>query len=205
MKVDTGRILDAAQSVFALAGLQGASIRAIAREAGCDPALIYYHFESKEALFHALLDRKIPPVAEALEAVLAVPGPTRERLAQVMAVYRTHFGDDAGFRAVVRGEIARGTGTTREALAQRLRRTSGSVQEVLRQGQAAGEVREDLDPLLNAFFFIKLLMEIFEVVPALAPVFACREPAEALAAAQAGWLDLYWRGIAAPLPPASHR
>ncbi|MDE3246833.1 MAG: TetR family transcriptional regulator, partial [Acidobacteriota bacterium] len=52
--------------------MAGASIRAIARAAGCDPALIYYHFESKEAMFLALLDRKMPPVARELE-LLADP------------------------------------------------------------------------------------------------------------------------------------
>ena len=35
-RVDTARILDAAQDAFSEVGLQGASIRAIAQRAGCD-------------------------------------------------------------------------------------------------------------------------------------------------------------------------
>lgn len=201
MKVDTARILDAAQQVFATHGLQGASVRAIARAAGCDPALIYYHFEAKEALFQALLDRKLPPLVADLEGLAAAPGTTRDRLRGVMDVYIAHFAADAGFRAVIRGEIMRGAGGTREALAQRLRHVSAQVQGLIRQGQAAGDVRPDLDPQLTAFFFIKLTMEILEVVPILAPILSGRPPQEATAAAHAAWFELYWRGIAAP--PAS--
>ena len=39
-KVDPDQLLDAAQAVFAEDGLRAASLRAIARRAGCDPALI---------------------------------------------------------------------------------------------------------------------------------------------------------------------
>jgi hypothetical protein len=83
--------------------------------------------------------------------------------------------------------------------------TTGPIQGVLRQGQAQGEVRADLDPMLGAFFFIKLLLEILEVVPVMAPLITGRAPEEAVAAAEAAWLDLFWRGIAAPPESESAR
>lgn len=48
-------ILDAATKVFAAEGLSGASLRAIAAEAGYTPAALYFHFDSKEAIYGALL------------------------------------------------------------------------------------------------------------------------------------------------------
>lgn len=44
-------ILDAAVRVFAGAGLDGATIRRIGREARANSALMYYYFENKETLF----------------------------------------------------------------------------------------------------------------------------------------------------------
>lgn len=63
---DTRRalVLDAARSVFAEKGVEGASIREIARKAGYTPGAIYSYFESKEAIYAALL-------AESLERLNA--------------------------------------------------------------------------------------------------------------------------------------
>lgn len=210
-RVDTGRILDAAQEAFSEVGLRGASIRAIAARAACDPALIYYHFESKEALFLALLDRKIPPLAEALQRIARVEDsrPTPLRLWEVLGVFRNHFGQDPGFRAVLRGEIVRGAENTREAIAQRLRRVSSSLWMVLDQGRARGDVRTDVDPQLGGFFFTKLYLEILEVIPTMFPVVTGRDPHQALQQAERAWMEIFWRGIATDpasplaLPPES--
>jgi AcrR family transcriptional regulator len=54
-------ILTAARSKFALYGYEGASIRAIAQEAGVDTALIHHFFLSKEGLFAASIHDAIEP------------------------------------------------------------------------------------------------------------------------------------------------
>ncbi|MFY0116404.1 helix-turn-helix domain-containing protein, partial [Acinetobacter baumannii] len=46
-----GLILEAARRVFVAEGLEGASLRAIAAEAGYTPAALYFHFDSKEAIY----------------------------------------------------------------------------------------------------------------------------------------------------------
>ncbi len=48
-------ILDAARKVFEADGLDGASLRAIAAGAGYTPAALYFHFESKEAIYAEVL------------------------------------------------------------------------------------------------------------------------------------------------------
>jgi AcrR family transcriptional regulator len=45
------RILDAARAEFGEHGLEGATIRAIARRANVDPSLVMQHYGSKAALF----------------------------------------------------------------------------------------------------------------------------------------------------------
>lgn len=48
-------ILDSAREVFEAEGLDGTSLRAIAAKAGYTPAALYFHFESKEAIYAEVL------------------------------------------------------------------------------------------------------------------------------------------------------
>ena len=54
------QIIDAAMRVFSQKGFTKATNKDIAREAGITPGLIYYYFESKEALLKAILESKSP-------------------------------------------------------------------------------------------------------------------------------------------------
>lgn len=61
------RILDTAEALFAEKGLIATSVRDIATAAGLTPASLYNHFEGKEALYAAVLERGIRPLFESLE------------------------------------------------------------------------------------------------------------------------------------------
>jgi AcrR family transcriptional regulator len=63
-------ILDAARETFAAVGYERATIRAIARGAGVDPALVHHYFGTKEDLFVAATDLPVNP-AEAIRSILA--------------------------------------------------------------------------------------------------------------------------------------
>lgn len=56
-----GQILAAARRRFAADGFDGATVRAIAGEAGVDPAMINHHFGGKEALFLAAVEAPFDP------------------------------------------------------------------------------------------------------------------------------------------------
>jgi AcrR family transcriptional regulator len=56
-----GEILDAARRVFATRGYDGASLRAIAREASVDPALVHHYFDGKASLFVAAMSLPFDP------------------------------------------------------------------------------------------------------------------------------------------------
>lgn len=206
LKVDTALLLDAAQSVFSASGMGGASIRAIARKAGCDPALIYYHFENKEAMFHALLDRKLPPIARELE-LLADPSntePTSLRLWRVSRVYRRHVGEDSGFRAVLRGQILNGTEGAKDAITRHIQRAAKCNWAILQQGIERGHLRADLHVRLTGFFLVRMFMEIFDFVPTISQRVSNIPSEQALEMAEQAWFELFWRGVAAhpvkPLP-----
>jgi AcrR family transcriptional regulator len=64
------RILESARNLFARNGIDKSSIRAIAKDAGVDPALVHHYFGTKTQLFAAAIHIPIDP--------MAVIGPLRE-------------------------------------------------------------------------------------------------------------------------------
>ncbi|HJW09979.1 MAG TPA: TetR/AcrR family transcriptional regulator [Holophagaceae bacterium] len=203
-RIEPDRILDAAEVIFSHEGMKGASLRAIAHEAGCDPALLYYHFENKEAIFTALLDRCMPAMTEDLQR-LADPADLRPmplRIWDVLQVYRRHMGHHVGLRNVVRGEMVRGAEGVHHHLAERVKRNSILLWEILQQGVDRGELRPDLHVKLAGFFLVKTYMEILDVLPNMAPRVAGIPADEVVPLAERAWFELYWRGVAVdPLRP----
>lgn len=63
-------ILDAARTSFGASGYSGTTIRAVARDAGVDPALVHHFFGSKDSLFAAALSLPADP-AELVPQLLA--------------------------------------------------------------------------------------------------------------------------------------
>ncbi len=56
-----GEIVEAARRVFAAKGYDGASLRAVAREAGVDPALVHHYIDGKANLFVAAMALPFDP------------------------------------------------------------------------------------------------------------------------------------------------
>ncbi len=61
-------VLDAARAVFEEHGIDGASMREIARKAGYTPGAIYSYFDSKEAIYGALLSESLERLNGAVTA-----------------------------------------------------------------------------------------------------------------------------------------
>ena len=67
-------LLRAAAAVFAERGFQDASVEDIARRAGYSKGAIYWHFESKDDLFLALLEERLErPTREMIELLESAP------------------------------------------------------------------------------------------------------------------------------------
>jgi AcrR family transcriptional regulator len=74
--VIAARILSAARASFAAHGYASTSLRAVAREADVDPALIGYYFGSKRGLFETAL---VPPADWTAAIAAAAASPIRRR------------------------------------------------------------------------------------------------------------------------------
>lgn len=74
------RIVQAAITQFGQHGYEGATIRKIANEAGCDPALVNYYFGSKQHLFRQCFNLPLDPVQDVLSLLTPGPDGAGERL-----------------------------------------------------------------------------------------------------------------------------
>jgi AcrR family transcriptional regulator len=104
-----GQILAAARKSFADKGFAGTTIRAVAGEAGVDPALVHHYFGSKDDLFLAALEIPVDPralVPQVFEAGLDGAGERLLRLflkvwddprtrLPLVALVRASLGQDA--------------------------------------------------------------------------------------------------------------
>ncbi|HCU48918.1 MAG TPA: TetR family transcriptional regulator [Micromonosporaceae bacterium] len=73
-------ILDAARRLFADKGFDATTVRAIAADAGVDPAMIHHFFGTKEELFRATLQFPIDPATEIPQIVAGGVDEVGERL-----------------------------------------------------------------------------------------------------------------------------
>ena len=90
-------ILESARTVFAEAGYDKASVRAIAAAAQVDPALIHHYFGTKEKLFLAAMNSPINP-AELIPRAMA--GPREQAGERLVALVLSVWDSPAGAAAV---------------------------------------------------------------------------------------------------------
>jgi len=93
-------IVDALLSVMSRTGYEQATIALIARAAGLAPGLLHYHFQTKQAILIALVERIVARRDQRLAARLSAAG--GEPRGQLLAFIDAHvaLGDDADPRTV---------------------------------------------------------------------------------------------------------
>jgi TetR/AcrR family transcriptional regulator, regulator of autoinduction and epiphytic fitness len=104
------QILGAAFEEFSEKGFKGATIKSIARSAGLQsPALIYWYFPDKEALFREVLGSRIPVLRTVRDSAGLLDLPPEEVLPTIARGYLSTFDNPAAQRMVrlIMGEAMR--------------------------------------------------------------------------------------------------
>jgi TetR/AcrR family fatty acid metabolism transcriptional regulator len=144
-------ILHAAVKVFAEKGYQGCRIADVARQAGVAYGLVYHYFRSKEELLESVFAEQWTLFIQAIQAIADGPGGAAEQLAGICRFAIDVFKTAPAAVRVLLLEVARTpnalrAGSTRQTFESAL----GLVAEVVRRGQASGELRPELDPVIAA-------------------------------------------------------
>ena len=167
-----GRILDAAEVLFANHGFSGTAMRDIARSVNLNPGSLYNHFSSKQVLYEAVLERGLRPMFDLLDG-LGESEWTQERLDASMDAMMAHFARRPHIpRLLLHEALAGGEELTRIA--------SGWLQPLYARAVAtfrdsgSGAIREDweeteLPLLISAAHY--LILGHFAVAPMLKDVF----------------------------------
>ncbi len=144
-------ILHAAVRVFADKGYHGCRIADVARAANVAYGLVYHYFRNKDELLESVFAEQWAILVNALQAIDAGPGSAAEKVAGVFGfVFDVYKTAPSAVRVLIL-EVTRTpqglrAGSTRETFEKAIR----LVADVIRQGQQAGELRGDLDPVVAA-------------------------------------------------------
>ena len=152
-------ILEAAGELFLAEGYAGVSMDAVARRAGVSKATLYAHFESKEALFAAIVGAGCQRLMAEAQAVAGHDAPIAEALDRMaLAVLRFLLGPKpmAMYRTVV-AESRRAPGLAAAFHAAGPGAGQARMVEWIAEEQALGRLRADADPVEAAGHMAALL------------------------------------------------
>lgn len=112
-------ILDAARRLFEAQGLDGTSLRRIAKEAGYTPAALYFHFDSKEAIYGEVLQDSLRQVSEHIHlAIDSIKKPEQKLKLAAMTFFSFYEKNprdlDLGFYLIRGGMKPAGLGKERD-------------------------------------------------------------------------------------------
>lgn len=156
------RILTAAEALFAEAGFNAVSMNAIAERAGVSKANIFHHFSSKNALYLAVLKAACEESRTHIERLGSESGTFVERFRGFALSHLKNILEHAQLsRLISRDLLEKGPQRGKEFAEQVFGQNFARVVEILRSGQARGELRPDVDPAMvatlviaaNVFFF----------------------------------------------------
>ena len=150
-------ILQAAGRCFRRNGLKGSSIAELCAEAGISPGHLYHYFESKDAIVAELARARLESAKDDLEAVLQSDRSIIDILiGEMMTQAHGDRSTSAAMLFDVLAESARNPGMA--DLVQTYHAAMAKVlSEVLREGQAKGEIDPSLDPQTAASLMVGLI------------------------------------------------
>jgi AcrR family transcriptional regulator len=182
-RASSERILAAAALEFAERGFGGARVDRIARRAGVNKAMLYYHFTSKQALYRTLLRRTFTAAAEHMQAIAATSAAPADKVDAAIAGFAALVAEKPFLPAVMMREVAEGGAHLDRATLAALAAVPRAVGGIIAEGTASGAFR-DVNPLFAYFslfapivFFLTAapIWEELGALHLLAPPSAARE------------------------------
>lgn len=162
------RLLDVAVAAFAHNGIQAASLRGIAQQAGVTPALVNYYFGNKQRLVQAAVDERLLPLLEELAARLRQAGDEpRELVGQFVRGMSAMVLSHPWIPPLWVREILCEGGLLRDLLATRI---APLIPLLLAQRFAAAQARGDLNPALDPRLLVVSLIGLSMLPYAAAPL-----------------------------------
>ena len=147
-------ILDAAIQVFARTGYHAARVSDIAEEAGIAYGLVYHYFKNKEEVLNSIFEERWGDFLDVVSAIAASDQSTRDRLFQIAKLIVNAYRVRPEWVKVLVLEIQRSSRFAEPGQMHAVGKLFAMIAGILRDGQARGEVRADLDPKIACYVLI---------------------------------------------------
>ena len=152
-------ILDAATEVFAAAGYRAGKVSDVAARVGVTEPVIFQNFGSKAALYAAVLDRVAGQVRAELQDLAGQHGSASDLLAHVLSPSAGHPPHGPGSPGAIFADAAALTADPglAQPAGEAARTLAAHLADLLRRGQADGDIRADLDSEAAAWLLLSVL------------------------------------------------
>ncbi len=162
-------ILNAAEDLFASQGFGPTTVKQIGARAGQNPALLYYYFGSKEALYRSVLERVVGGMVARGGAVLErTPAPPEAVRGLVQAQIEFLLSHPNAPKLLVREMVDHEARRAETVLIETAAGLFRRLCRVIEQGQEQGHFRNDLEPRFAAISTIAQGMYFTVARPAIA-------------------------------------
>ncbi|WP_309065284.1 TetR/AcrR family transcriptional regulator [Microbacterium sp.] len=135
-------VLRAAVTLFNEQGYEATSVSDLARRLGLTKSALYHHVDSKEQILEVALESALGGLEAAMEQALALDTPARRLAGIIRGAVRVLTEQEAEVTLLLR---LRGNSPLEVVALERRRRFDHRVTELVREAQAEGLVRADLD------------------------------------------------------------
>ncbi len=144
------RLIQAASSAFARCGLQGATTRQIAQDAGVNEVTLFRHFQTKEKLIAAVLQETFPERDEHPAPFGANPADLRTELLHLARRYEESLGRNILLVRTLVGEIHRHAEHEASVLKGIFAPLKAALVLTIEAARERGQLRPGVEPLVAA-------------------------------------------------------
>jgi AcrR family transcriptional regulator len=137
------RILAAAVELIAERGVAGLSMSGLAEAAGVARQTLYNYFGDLAAVIGALGERQAEQLFQGITEQIERAGTATEKVAEYVRLVVGHAVHGPGWTGTA-------AAMAHEMAGEHMRRVDDLLAEILREGMAAGEFRDDLDPAVDS-------------------------------------------------------
>jgi AcrR family transcriptional regulator len=141
-------ILDAAMTLFAEKGFDGATVADIAQASELAKGSLYQIFQSKEEIIAAIINRKIDRMSDSLSESLSINGSPTDIIRRIIANSLEDIWENRKFARIffheMKGFHWRGDPGLPDMVHERVFDTLKKIEQVISKGQQNGEFRSDI-------------------------------------------------------------
>ncbi len=175
-------LLASGQALYPALGCAGLAVRAVAEHAGVNPAMLHYHFGSKEAFVGRVLQLTYDEMYAALPSP-AAEGDALERLAATLLALGRAVREHRPFVARVWGDAQQGHAVAREFLRVNAPRHLALLQQLLADAEAQG-LLQPAPPLARVMFVMGAVVAPLVIGPGVIELGVAPAAVQRLAPAQ---------------------